>query len=433
MRKFTINKGNGKFRLIYAPDARERSELRSVLGQIERKCRMSDKDGVVHGFTRRRSCVTNALAHVGREYTLKMDLQDFFDSVGERQLKGRLSKDELSKVLVDGAARQGLPTSPAVANLAARPMDKAIIKLRTKGWDFVYTRYADDLTLSFDDPDMADRLKAKVLEIARRNGFQVNASKTKLMRARDGRRHITGLAVDGDGVYPTRKTKRRLRAALHQRNKEQARGLAEWCRCALPKPPKFRDSTDDELARLCKAWRLPKIKSSHLHSKEEEEYDDGLFVTGDPVYILGMSTWTTGWTSCMGQPDSTRPSGGMYRKGTLFWAYLQGTRIACIRSDKVKNAGGVERRTMRARALLHDLRDGTQVYDKIYGNPGDTQKLEKLLRNRGIRPTRERQGEGTKVLGHVYGTRKPYLDTLKSGVGTPKNPKRQGKVRYVHL
>lgn len=225
MRTFTISKSNGKTRQIYAPNAEEKTVLRSLLPEIERVAEALDTNRVMHGFTRGRSPVTNALAHVGWEYTLTMDLKDFFDSVtpemipwvlftGEHQMNMRLF------CFVDGAARQGLPTSPALANIAAAPVDMAICAMRSKGRftkvNFAYSRYCDDLCFSFDSPAVGEMIKQVVPEICARYGFTINESKTKLQCSRAGKRIITGVAVGDHDIAPPRWIRRRVRAFDHQ-------------------------------------------------------------------------------------------------------------------------------------------------------------------------------------------------------------------------
>ena len=52
-------------------------------------------------------------------------------------------------------------------------------------------------------------------------GFKINTKKTKLQDIRNGRIIITGIAIDKKGIYPTRKTKKKIRAAKHQYNLHQ--------------------------------------------------------------------------------------------------------------------------------------------------------------------------------------------------------------------
>lgn len=430
MRTVSIPKKNGKMRLIYVPSESEKSTLRSMVGQLGRKAARACPENVCHGFVRGRSPVTNALAHVGHAFTTCFDLKDFFDSVTEQHLQGKLKEYELKAVLVDGAPRQGLPTSPAVANLAASDMDKAIIKFRSKyGIQFIYTRYADDLSFSYDDPQLTKTLLDVIPTIVSRSGFKINPDKTRTMSARNGRRIITGIAVDDD-IHPTRRVKRRLRAALHQQTKS-ALGLQEWCKLKPPVQRGDKELTGDELERLVKTWRLPKINLTKVPDKKAaEDLGDSCIITPDPVYMLGMSTWTTGWRSCMRQPD------GEYRKGVIFWVHMRGTRIAAFLSKDTKIIAGVERRVMRARALVHELRNGVKVYDRIYGNPGDIDVLKnKLILNGYITVEEAREKySGTKVVGHAPARWVCYLDRLYSNTDRASNGVWNGQmVRTLHV
>ena len=246
MRIVDIPKGNGKMRRIYVPDPVEKAMLRAMLPRLNELQERHAYSAVVHAFVRGRSPLTNAKQHRGFQYTLKFDLKDFFDTVTRDKLE---SKDgarfpspfefkDLDLCFPDGAARQGLPTSPIIANIAAFPMDGQLLALKGRTGrfevDFVYTRYADDLTFSFDDARIATVLKLEVPVIVERCGFVLNESKTRLQCAKVGRRKITGYAVD-DEVYPTRELRRRLRAAKHQGRPSQIAGLEEWCRMRLPR------------------------------------------------------------------------------------------------------------------------------------------------------------------------------------------------------
>jgi hypothetical protein len=146
--------------------------------------------------------------------------------------------DLTSDSTAQGYARQGLPTSPMIANMAAAPMDEALLALSARSGrfdnSFVYTRYADDLCFSFDDARIAVMLKNRVPEIVKAHGFILNESKTKMQCAAAGRRIICGIAVD-DECHPTRHMKRRYRASVHRNNRPQMHGLAEWLRLRPPR------------------------------------------------------------------------------------------------------------------------------------------------------------------------------------------------------
>ncbi len=90
---------------------------------------------IVHGFYPGRSPVTNAKAHIGYEATLFFDIKDCFDSTiyksfefAKRKYESfyRFFKNHSWALLDEGVARQGLPTSPALANIALSEVDSVI-------------------------------------------------------------------------------------------------------------------------------------------------------------------------------------------------------------------------------------------------------------------------------------------------------------------
>lgn len=242
MRKILIPKRNGKVRTIYSPDRKEKREIRNWMialknihrGEVDRRFRLAD---VCHGFVMGRSPVSNAKAHVGYQYTISMDLRDFFDSVTPDKVDWCISKEIIDAVMVDGAARQGLPTSPIVANIAAIKLDEKIVLFLESSvlsqHRSVYTRYADDLTISVDDPSIIIQIISKVQMAVTDCGFALANEKTRVQCATAGRRIITGIGVD-DQLHPTRKAKRKLRAMQHQGNFAAAISMHHWCKNRMP-------------------------------------------------------------------------------------------------------------------------------------------------------------------------------------------------------
>lgn len=245
MRTILIPKKSGGYRKVVAPSKAEKAEYRKLIPDLVRICRRVDKHGVMHGFMPNRSAVTNAMAHVGDwEVTISMDLKNFFDSVDLRHFYN-LDTNALRELdtLVIGKncfpTHQGLPTSPVLANIAFSECDTLIVaglKYDHKDDGFVYTRYADDLTISIRrvDSRSMNGIVRWVSTVISDHGFAINKSKTSFHWSKAGRRRVTGVMVDDKGIYPTRETKERLRAAIHQKNTPQINGLMEWCKLKLP-------------------------------------------------------------------------------------------------------------------------------------------------------------------------------------------------------
>ncbi|MDA3945895.1 MAG: reverse transcriptase family protein [Helicobacteraceae bacterium] len=231
-----LPKGNGRFRTIYAPSKAYKEKLTTFLLDLQQKVHNADTDRTVHGFMRGRGPVSNAQKHIGYTYTLSLDLKDFFDSVKVEMVSDYLSDEQRNLCFIGGIARQGLPTSPLIANLSFLKLDKMIKHaISEEGIYAVYTRYADDMIFSFNHKDFAATLEALVEKVITEGGFELNPEKRTLQSSKQGRRMITGIAVDERDIYPSRKVKRRIRAALHQKNREKAFGLLSWAECKIPR------------------------------------------------------------------------------------------------------------------------------------------------------------------------------------------------------
>lgn len=177
-----------------------------------------------------------ALQHVGRPYVLSMDLENFFESITPLHVQHALDAPVIDLCFIGGVLRQGLPTSPVIANIAFLAFDEAIVAaLKRLKIDAVYTRYADDLVFSFSDGFIAGKIATVVKQIVERGGFKVSERKTRIQSARNGRVVVVGIALDARGLHPTRKTKKKIRAALHQGNTSAVKGLSEWAKCNLPR------------------------------------------------------------------------------------------------------------------------------------------------------------------------------------------------------
>ncbi len=236
MRYAVPKRGGQGMRVILAPKPELKALQRKVLSGIVAKVPVA---GTTHGFVAGRSTLTNARQHAGKAVVLKLDLQDFFPSVTFRRVRGLFTALGYSFAVASTLALlcteydrqpflrnseqyfisvgprhlvQGAPTSPGLANLVAWRLDRRLAGLARKR-GFVYTRYADDLTFSGDDVEVAVHLGAAARRIIADEQFTVNAGKTRLLR-RGGRQTVTGLVVNERPATP-RELRRRLRAILH--------------------------------------------------------------------------------------------------------------------------------------------------------------------------------------------------------------------------
>jgi hypothetical protein len=176
--------------------------------------------GHVHGFVRGRSTISNASQHLAKRCVLRMDLEDFFPSIGAAMVKSSLREqgyDEkaadcaVSLVTIGGKLPIGLSTSPLLSNLVFLSTDRSLAEYaQSEGLSF--TRYVDDLTFSGDVTDHHSADIARILDDA---GWSVNTRKTAFMR-RGGPQYVTGLYVgESDGPRIPRKVKRKMRWILH--------------------------------------------------------------------------------------------------------------------------------------------------------------------------------------------------------------------------
>lgn len=214
---FYVQGQSGKIREICAPSRPLKLRQRWVLDEILSRVPVSP---AAHGFVRGRSIVTNAMAHMGQESLLCLDIRDFFPSISQDRVLSVFRElgyaPGAARALADlccfrGALPQGAPTSPALANAVCRPMD-GVLEHRFRAMGLRYTRYADDITLS-GAGDLSPFLPEAV-RVLSAYGFQVNRAKTRLLTGSQ-RKLVTGLLVEEDRVRVPKAFKRRLRQEIH--------------------------------------------------------------------------------------------------------------------------------------------------------------------------------------------------------------------------
>ena len=219
-RIFTIPKGRSS-RIIEAPKVGLKFVQKWLATQFERAW---TPHNAVHGFVRRRSHITAAAQHLGADWVISVDIENFFPSTEElivREALRRLgyafssSLSILSKVCCyEGRLPQGAPTSPVLSNIALHEVDCRISAIaQSEGWTF--TRYADDMVLSGTGRRPALALES-VQEIFSDTCWSLSTSKRFEAEAPQ-RLKVHGLLIHGDKVRLTKGYRNRIRAYQHLR------------------------------------------------------------------------------------------------------------------------------------------------------------------------------------------------------------------------
>ncbi len=251
-----ITRRNGrKMRTVSSPEPSLLQVQQWILRRIAERIPTHSSS---YAYSPGRSVKQCASRHIGAKWLVKLDIRDFFESINEvsvykvfrRVGYEPLPALELARVCTRYADRdprphpdrilvrtkeyssiqvyrkpllgflpQGAPTSGALANQVAVPLDKRLSVI-ADSHGLVYTRYADDMTFSSGGPfarSAALALINQASEAIRQHGFVVHDQKTRIVTP-GARKVVLGLLVDGDRIRLTKKMRQRI--SLHVRGVE---------------------------------------------------------------------------------------------------------------------------------------------------------------------------------------------------------------------
>lgn len=295
---YEIKKKNGGKRVIHVPE--------DALKKIQTKLLEFLYDSIgevkdcVHGFTPKRSIVTNASQHCSSRtnYLLNIDIQDFFPSINFFRVRGLFQSEPFSfshsvaSVLAQictykNQLPQGAPTSPLVANLICRSLDNRLIRLARKN-KVIYTRYSDDITFSFStkykenlpkdicfvkDDDIY--LGEKLTSIFDESSFLINPKKTRLSH-KTQRLEVTGIKIN---EFPN--VKRifidKIRGGLHAWDKYGYHDASEKWKY-IPYVRQRRERTIPPLAKVLHGkllyLKMVRGQDDYLYSRLAERFNN---------------------------------------------------------------------------------------------------------------------------------------------------------------
>ncbi|MFM0283286.1 retron St85 family RNA-directed DNA polymerase [Paraburkholderia sediminicola] len=219
-RKIKIPKRSGGERVLLQPA----SELKLILAWLDSRILSNvPVSTIATAFEPGTSIVKNAQAHSKSNYSVRIDLSDFFPSIRSGDLLLALSKSRetlpdwafdkdlevvVRKACFDRANRLpvGYSTSPKIANIVMLGLDAALVAAISRDsvrfGQAVLTRYADDFVFSSDKKGACNEFLTEMrnlLALTPSPKLSINEPKTRFMSRKGGTSLITGLRVNNDG------------------------------------------------------------------------------------------------------------------------------------------------------------------------------------------------------------------------------------------
>lgn len=190
---FSIPKKKGVRKIYTLPNESELKKLQKLL--LNRVFSGYSFPTPVKGFLKGESYKNFLLPHIGSKYFIRIDIQDFFNSIKYKHVEEFLedvvtiNDGEQKKNLINliweivsynESIPQGVITSPIISNLIFRKLDQRILKY-CQLFNIEYTRYADDLLFSSQTFNFIKQkwFVKKIKYILSSKKFRINYNKIK--------------------------------------------------------------------------------------------------------------------------------------------------------------------------------------------------------------------------------------------------------------
>ncbi len=218
--EFTIKKKNGKLRTISKPNEALADIQKRIYEYILRNAPVSP---CAAAYVKGKSIRDATAKHIGQPILIKVDIKDFFFTIDFEAVKDVFSKlgfDKYQAITLanfccyKGRLPQGTSTSPMLSNLVMREFDDETEKFCLKH-NIRYTRYSDDMLFSgsFDNEFDTKRFVPYVKFILEDFGFQMNLSKTKIIK--QGQRQTALGVVLNEKQQVTKEYRKQIRQEIH--------------------------------------------------------------------------------------------------------------------------------------------------------------------------------------------------------------------------
>lgn len=223
-----IRKKNGGSRQIEAPNKDMKRVQRVFLSQMKEMFQLHPAATAVAG----KSYVENASPHVAAKHVFKTDIMDFYPTTTKKKVDLVVQnhfpeqQDWMNSRtaffyyrdgdMLDLRLPTGAPTSPFIGNLVLYPVDKSLEALATC-YGAKYTRYLDDITLSFEreiDPVKMNDIRNEVCAILIKNQWQPHPRKTRWIDPTHDRFTVTGVDVRTEQKVTSKYIRQKVRHVI---------------------------------------------------------------------------------------------------------------------------------------------------------------------------------------------------------------------------
>jgi retron-type reverse transcriptase len=220
-KRYKIKKSDGSKRLIMQPSSELKAIQAWILRNILEKLQPSRyATAYIKGF----GLSENTKFHNNNRYFICLDLEEFFPSISFRRIMNLFSLIGYSRTAAyfftnlttcDNILPQGGVTSPCISNLIASKLDRRIAGFTSRR-NISYSRYADDMTISSNNPIILIKSFDIIEKIINSEHFSLNRKKIRVMGPRR-KCYITGLIKNNSGSSfgIGKKKKRDMRRIMH--------------------------------------------------------------------------------------------------------------------------------------------------------------------------------------------------------------------------
>lgn len=228
---YTIPKRTSGQRVIAHPSKRLKVLQRALVAVLQP---LLDTHPKAMAYKKGTGIKQNAELHKKNDYILKLDFNDFFNSITPEIFINHCVQKEIvlsdaeKKLLIntffwnktkktDGklVLSVGAPSSPFLSNVIMYNFDE-FFENYCRQKNISYSRYADDLTFSTSDKNVLFqivKLVKKQLRIMFSNKITINEFKT-VFSSKAHNRHITGITINNNGELSIGRNRKRLISSL---------------------------------------------------------------------------------------------------------------------------------------------------------------------------------------------------------------------------